>query len=173
MKPSPRSCYVLELSVEPGGSRWAELHAYTDPRKLAALVKRFCKNEHGFSAYHAIWYGATLGIWVVQAGVVTRFVDLHPWISARRGRGEAVPLARKAALRRALDLGAPGEPYDEDLPAKVKLAVDWDEVAALLPALKQPLLRRGEATPVRRVRGARRASYLEDEVQFGSVDPEE
>lgn len=45
------------------------------------------------SAYHAIWYGATLALWVVQKGEVVQCVDLYDYIKASlQGKGP-MPLA--------------------------------------------------------------------------------
>lgn len=176
MKPAPRSLYVLELSVQPGGSRWAELHAYAEPRHLKAWVRSFCANEDGLPAYHAIWYGATLGIWTVQRGAVTKFVDLHRHVLARVGRAEPEPLSRRGALKRLLrQAGAPDEDdddFDLEAYARVKLSVDWDAVAARLPALREPTIAPGELATIRHGRPPRVETYLEDEVLFGSYDAE-
>ncbi|MBL9106173.1 MAG: hypothetical protein JNL82_34945 [Myxococcales bacterium] len=158
MKPAPRSCYVLELSVEPGGSRWAELHAYTDPRHLHALLTEFCSNPGGISAYHAIIYGARLGVWIVQRGEVARFVDLHPHITARLGRAGPVALTDTRGLRELT--GPIDDGYEEDLPERIELGVAWPDVAAALPALEEPRLAPGERTPIRHAGRRPRGAYL-------------
>jgi hypothetical protein len=75
------SVYVLECSVQPGGSRWAELHTYTTPGPILRVLDRLCANEHGFFAYHTLWYGAVVGLWTIHHGEVVDFTDLHPYVS--------------------------------------------------------------------------------------------
>ncbi len=175
MKPAPRSCYVLELSVQPGGSRWAELHAYSDARHIQRLLKDFCKNQGGMSAYHAIWYGdAVLGIWVVQRGVVVKFINLYSYITAKLGRMEPLPLSRKAALKRLLDAHCEEDDDDGDeLCEQIKLGLLWDALAPRLPALKEPRLAPGERGSIKHRKPPGMSTYLdEDGVLFGSVDAE-
>lgn len=185
---------MLELSVQPGGSRWAELHAYADPAHIRAWLEAFCDNGAGTSAYHAIWYGATLGIWIVQQGEVVHFIDVHPHISARIGDSQAVPLADEkgcgALVRGARkrveededeDEGAEEDDAfddyeDEDLDTfdAMKLELDWEAIARQLPPLLEPRLMPGQRTRIRR--GAKRstvASYLRGgSLEFGSYDHE-
>lgn len=90
--PQEKSCYVVETSVGPGGARWAELHAYTDLRHVRHCIDRFCHNGGGDPAYLGIHYGATLSVWTIQRGVVTDFLDLHPFIEVKLGDQPAVKL---------------------------------------------------------------------------------
>lgn len=181
---APRSCYVLELSVQPGGSRWAELHAYTEPRHIRAWIGSFVSNPAGLSTYHAIWYGATLGVWVVQRGVVVGFVDLEPHLRARLGDSPWVPLSGAQALVIAArpkddedeEDDEPADFEDCDLEAyeAMELALDWDAVAAQLPALELPLLEPGQRTPLTYAAPLKIDTYLDtcDSLRFGSHDAE-
>jgi hypothetical protein len=197
--PPKKSCYVVELSVSPGGSRWAELHAYTEPAHLRAMIERFCENDGGMSAYYSIWYGAVLGVWTLQHGEVAAFLDLHPHIRARIGDWTAVPLADEEGCRRLMvkwrrvQGGDPDEEDGEDdsgldddlLRAfidegddeayeQVKFEADWGAIAARLPALDPPLLGPRESTAVARGKAAPGPddTSLYAEVRFGSYHGE-
>jgi hypothetical protein len=188
-----RSCYVLELSVGPGGSRWAELHAYSDPDHIQAWLESFCNNDSGMSAYHGIWYGATLGIWIVQRGDVVDFIDVHPFIHARAGEGGAsAPLSDTKACMKVVREAvkgpgkAAGEAHDEDEEddedddfdwddyERVTLVLDWEAIAARLPPLKPPLLLPGQRTKTRHPKKKWKVdTYFEgDSILFGSYDEE-
>lgn len=181
MEPSDKSCYVLELSVGPGGSRWAELHTYSDPGHLRAILERFCRNPDGFSAYHAIWYGAVLGVWVVQLGKTTAFIDLHPFIRARLGDKPPQTLDDKEGCL-GLVIEARSEKDDDDdfqdgdieTYAQMKLEADWTAVAARLPALEAPLLSPRQQTRIVTTIEAPAEAYFpnEEALEFGSYDPE-
>jgi hypothetical protein len=182
---------VLELSVQPGGSRWAELHVYSDPAHIRAWLEVFCDNDGGISAYHAIWYGATLGIWVVQRGDVVQFIDVYPHVSARLGAAPPVPLADDSGCRtlgRAWRKSEAEEDeseiveqdddeYDEedfDTYAAMKLELDWEAIARQLPPLMEPRIMPGQKTPIRRSKPLPEvASYLRPgSIAFGSYDHE-
>lgn len=200
--PAPRdlSCYVLELSVSPGGSRWAELHAYSDPAHIRACLEDFCSNGAGTSAYHAIWYGATLGVWVVQAGDVVDFIDVYPSIDVRLGDRGPVPLCDDDATRKLLveervrrvNAERAGQELDEDddtdddianehyndvdmdIYEAMELSLDWARVAARLPALTPPLLDPGARTHLRFAPSLPSRGYLAHKsvIKFGSRDQE-
>lgn len=141
------------------------------------FLRNFCKNEHGFSAYHALFYGgAVLGIWVVQRGEVVKFVDLYAYITARLGRSESVPLSRKVAVKRMLAAEYDEEQDDDGdlLCRRIKLGYSWDEVAARLPALKEPRLAPGERCSIknRKKRPGVPVYRRKGGVLFGSVDVE-
>ncbi|MDI1478183.1 hypothetical protein [Polyangium sp. y55x31] len=197
--PQDRSCYVLELSVGPGGSRWAELHTYTSLDHLRACLDVFLENGGGTSAYHAIYYGATLGVWTVQGGDVVGFVDLHPFIQVRHldkppvaltdeAGTSALVYARRKELYEKDREGADAEDEEDEIPGpnewddsdlityeEMTMAVDWSGVLARLPALEPPLLAPGERAKVRYDRWTKspRAMYASNKsVRFGSHDVE-
>lgn len=164
-----KSCYVLELSVQPGGSRWAELHAYTEPGHLKLWLEAFCRNET-MGAYHAMLYGATLGLWVVQRGVVARFIDLHPHIRAHLPEdGGVVQLDQKEKLE---EIASAQAESDFDYYDRVRLEPFWDAIELKLPALEAPLLISGGETEVKNPYAVTIDTYLEDHVTFGSYDAE-
>ena len=196
MAPSQeRSCYVLELSVQPGGSRWAELHAYSRLDHIRACLDVFLENGGGTSAYHAIGYGATLGIWTVQRGDVVNFVDLYDFIQVRHRDKPPVSLADDKALRalvyaRRLEFYAEeGEEVDaEEIPdaddwddydlttyEEMTLELDWSAVTARLAPLEPPLLAPGERTMARYDPGKKKPRYMYAQsrsVRFGSYEVE-
>ncbi|MFT3770998.1 MAG: hypothetical protein QM820_36740 [Minicystis sp.] len=196
-----KSTYVVELSVGPGGSRWAELHAYADPAHVRWVIERFCKNLGGMSAYHAIWYGAILGVWTLQRGEVTSFVDLHAFLTVELpGKGTAKLDDREGCLRLVLerrkeihlaeranaedgDDEEEDEYGDEDFDdvdlqtyEEMVLKADWSAVAAELSPLDPPLLASGERTAVAiadRWKMQRRSYlFLGHTIRFGSYDEE-
>jgi len=162
------SCYVLELSVQPGGSRWAELHTYPQPGHLRLILEQFCANEGGLSAYHAIWYGATLGIWVIQRGAVAAFVDLHPHIRATLG--ERSLLLSDPALDAVRD-----EIEDAwDTADAIKLELFWDPIEIALPPLVPPVLARGDSvSPAGIPESSETYLGVADELAIGSVEAEQ
>lgn len=185
-----KSCYVVELSVGPGGSRWAELHAYSQPAHVRWVIEQFCKNPGGMSAYHAIWYGAVLGVWTIQGGEVTVFLDLHPLLRAGLDGKPTVALDDNKGCLRLVREGRPevdededeesdDEDYDDadfDTYERMVLTFDWKVIAARLPALEPPLLAPGEQTTTVRAKkaGLPKGTYLQLErsVSFGSRDVE-
>jgi hypothetical protein len=197
--PRDLSCYVLELSVSPGGSRWAELHAYSDPAHIRVWLADFCANHSGFSAYHAISYGATLGVWVIQAGAVVDFIDVYPNISVQLGDHAPVPLRGDATRAlvvaeriRRIEAERAGKPpgdddennddmasedyndIDMDIYEAMKLHLDWAAVAARLPPLAPPLLAPGDRTHLRFSATLAARGYLADKsvIKFGSREQE-
>lgn len=75
----PRSCYLLEFSVGPGGARLGDVYAGTT---VDALRETTTARWHGYGVdgYLILWYGAVLHLWVVQEGVIVEGVDLHPYL---------------------------------------------------------------------------------------------
>lgn len=136
------SAYILELSVPPGGSAWAETHTWTEPWQLRLILEEFCANDDNLAAYHCLTQRATLGVWVVQRGHLVDFVDLHPYVLVETPAG-ARPLgelkADEAALAPLLD-----GPDDAWLEA-VRLSLAWDALEERLPTLSSPLLQPDEA----------------------------
>ncbi|GAA2422375.1 hypothetical protein GCM10010191_37670 [Actinomadura vinacea] len=75
------SCYLLEFSVGPGGSRLGDVYAASD---LAALRETF-EGRWGDGYDHVIpyqlmWYGAVLHLWVVQKGRIVEGFVLRPYL---------------------------------------------------------------------------------------------
>lgn len=182
-----RSAYVLELSVQPGGSRWAEVHVYSKLEHIRAWLEEFCKND-SMSAYHAIWYGATLAIWVVQKGQVVQCIDLHPYIKASLDGSASIPLADTdgclALVRAAREVETSDEEEEEaadddwddddiDTLDRVKLEFSWVDISAQLPPLEPPLLKPGQKIRIKHKKKPKMPTYTDSGVfSFGSYDHE-
>jgi hypothetical protein len=132
------SAYILELSVGPGGSRWAETHTWTEPWQLRAILEQFCENDGNLAAYHCISYGATLGIWVVQQGRLLDFILVGLPDGHR-------PLREFLDDERALNAYLDGRLDDwlED----VELTLAWEPIAGRLPRLLAPVLTPDDEVP--------------------------
>lgn len=180
-----RSAYILELSVQPGGSRWAEVHVYSKLEHIRAWLEEFCKND-SMSAYHAIWYGATLAIWVVQKGQVVQCIDLHPHIKASLMGSAPIPIADEEGclelIRNArqkdeeADEGEEDDDWDDDdidILDQMKLEFSWVEISAQLPALEPPLVQPGQRIRIKHKKKPKMATYVENGAfSFGSYDHE-
>jgi len=181
-----RSAYILELSVQPGGSRWAEEHVYAKLEHIRAVLEAFCKND-SMAAYHAIWYGTTLAIWVVQKGLVVQYVDLHPHIQARlddfpplaiTDREGCLELIRKCRNRQGPNAHNDADDddwFDEDIEAlqRMRLECAWLEVAPQLPELEPPLVQPGQKIRIKHKKKPKLPTYVETGVHlYGSYDHE-
>lgn len=136
------SAYILELSVGPGGSRWAETHTWTEPWQLKLILEEFCSNDDNLAAYHCISYGATLAIWVVQQGHLVDFIDLHPYLLVTLPDGKR-PLGEFRADEPALNAFLDGR--EDDWLEDVELTLFWDPIEERLPKLRAPVLQPGES----------------------------
>lgn len=191
MSAEAKSAYVIETSVGPGGSRWAEIHAYNDKSHIEAVLRSFCENR-SMEAYHAIWYGADLYAYAVQRGAVTVAIDLHRHLYAKIGSSPSVRLDDEAALRAMIlaSVRAARESDDEldeddndealwddlgdwDVFDRVELFVDWPAIDALLPALEAPWLGPGQRTPLAcALSNVGAYLTLSQTLRFGSEDRE-
>ncbi|MEZ4448538.1 MAG: hypothetical protein R3B09_03585 [Nannocystaceae bacterium] len=190
-----KSCYALELSVGPGGSRWGELHAYTEPEHLRWVIDGFCQNRGGMSAYHGIWYGARLGVWVIQRGAIVGFVDLHPLLAVTVPGAGTAPLSDTGACdrlvvarRRQLALESDEDPdeFEEEadelddvtfeIYEAITMALDYEALRAALPPLEAPLLASGQRTARRWCMDEARPQgiylFVGKSVRFGSYEVE-
>lgn len=188
-----KSTYVLETSVGPGGSRWAEIHAYTSRDHIKACLTAFCKNDQ-MQAYHAIWYGAVLVIYTIQRGAVVACLDLHPHLFARLDDTGPLPLTETKTLcalvraRRPQSSEAPA-PADEDEELdplddwddsdvatfdSVELSFDWPAIERQLAALSEPLLGPEESMRIElKIKLPEDAYlYLSKTLEYGSEDRE-
>ncbi|WP_436771208.1 hypothetical protein [Yinghuangia sp. YIM S09857] len=123
------SCYVLEFSVDHGGSRMADVHAFGDLDALRASFERRCARfgePGGVDAYLVMWYGAVLHLWVVQLGAIVEGIDLHPYLRTGNPRYDE-------ALARLLDIQRQGIEDDEwnGLFDLISQAFAYDMAAAL------------------------------------------
>jgi len=185
-----RSAYILELSVQPGGSRWAEVHVYSKLEHIRAWLEVFCKNDT-MGAYHAIWYGVTLAIWVVQKGEVVQCIDLYDYIKASLDGSEAMPIADRdgclALVRNARAANKTEEDEedaeeagdfdwdDEDIDTleRMKLEFSWVEISAQLPPLEPPLVQPGQKIRIKHKKKPKLDTYVENGAfSYGSYDHE-
>lgn len=166
------SCYVVELSVQPGGSRWAEIHVYSRPQAVQHVLETFCKDSWQ-AAYHGMSYGALLGIWTIQNGKVTAFLDLHDLLRVSHADFGEARMSDKARYQAFLDKVHKEENFDRF--NEVKVTMDWDAIANALPPLNKPLLMSGDSLERVTLPKAlkRKDSYLDPaEIVWGSNDQE-
>ena len=137
----PKSCYILELSVTPGGARRGDLFTYNRP----AHVRRCLEHEFhspdpqnlAYTAALAAGHRETIVVWVVEAGKLVRAIDLHPYIRIRLDDDPAIPIA---------DARERDEGWKDRLAGGGRIAfeIDWDSISAETPALHGEPLRPGE-----------------------------
>jgi hypothetical protein len=141
--PTSKSCYLLELSVEPGGARRWDVFAYNSPEHIRrCLEQEFLGTDADateLAAYLAVWYGETIKISIVDDGRVVRTLDLHPFIRVRIGDGPLVPLTESRTYKETWP-GEGGEPLGK----AVHFELDWPSIRAELPALTGAQLMPGE-----------------------------
>jgi|LNFM01.1.fsa_nt_gb hypothetical protein len=195
MSDDKKSAYVIETSVGPGGSRWAEIHAYSDKSHIEAVLRQFCENQ-SMQAYHAIWYGADLFVYAVQRGAVQQAIDLHAHIFAKTSSSSSVRLddedgLRKMVLDAVREARAAGGAEDNadaddevdtvdwddlddwDVFDRVELFVDWPAIEAKLAPLEAPLLLAGQRTSLEcDINNVGQYLMLSRTLRFGSEDRE-
>jgi hypothetical protein len=174
--PTGPSTYALELSIDPGGGRRGDVFVYNRLEHVRRVLEQeFMAENRGLAAYLSIWYGERILLWVMQRGRVVEAIDLQPMIRVHGLGLEGVPLADKAKLaplRRDDHLGEAVMSDEKD----VRFEIDWDRLAADVPALEGDLLRPGQSTLVKGGAATIRAlrSYLSvcDELHYGYNDLE-
>ena len=121
-----RDCYVLELSVQPGGARWAELHTYTLKENILSIFRDFVENNE-MAVFFTVQCEATLKIWVVRNGEVDDDVNLVSYLRIQtEDNGEFD--ADDPDLYDLLE--------DTDTAADAsKIRVDWTELTKDIPEL--------------------------------------
>jgi hypothetical protein len=137
------SCYLLELSVEPGGARRCDVFAYNRPEHIRqCLEQEFLGSDADateMAAYLAVWYGETIKVSTVQDGSVVSTVDLRPFIRVRIGDGPLVPLATSKPYKDTWP-GDGGEPLGQP----VRFELDWPAIRETLPVLTGTTFMPGE-----------------------------
>lgn len=121
----PRSCYLLEFSVLPGGVRLGHVHAGGDLGELLEAFGRDWEEAGEMFGHLVLSYGAVLHLWIVQQGVIVGGIDLHPFLRTGDGRCDW------ALDRDALAAVAP--PLTGPVLAAGRVGVRWAE-----PALRHP-----------------------------------
>ncbi|GAA5770787.1 hypothetical protein Aros01_07315 [Streptosporangium roseum] len=77
-----RSCYVLEASVRPGGSRQGLLFAYPDLESIHAVVDELVLGDSVDASMQRdlLARRGLLTLWVVQEGLLIEGIDLKPYL---------------------------------------------------------------------------------------------
>lgn len=142
-----KSCYVVELSVEPGGSRRGDVIAVGTKALVKKVLEREFRNPDpmlmGIAASMALGYGETILVWVVQQGNVAAVVDVHPFLTAHTDGLAPARLDDRAACKAVAKAIACGDYAKEG--AKVRFTLDWKGLDRALPALEGRTLRRSDA----------------------------
>lgn len=131
------STYVIQLSVgEFGGMPWTEHHVFSELSRVREALEAFStapleRREHAF------WSDATLGVWVVQLGHVTGFVNLSEYFSTTIN-DQRVTLPEVRASE-SIDVD---ELLEEGV--ELPLRLDWPRLETRLPKLMEPLLQSTE-----------------------------
>lgn len=136
-----QSCYILEVSVEPGGARRATGFVYNSLAHIRKCLEQefLAENpdDRAGAASLAVCYGETIALWVIEKGCVVSVVDLRPFISVRMRDEPACPLLE--AVKR--DEAWQDQLSDGHL---FRFELDWDSIARAAPPLRGKKLRPGE-----------------------------
>jgi hypothetical protein len=161
-----RSFYLLEMSVPPGAFRQAELHTYSDLDLIRRVLESWADScSDGGDIVFAS--GATLGIWVVQLGKVTAYIDLRDHVFVKDGSNSRVSISSEAVLE------AVANASDWVELARFELSLEWEAIRPLVPPLQAPLLEPGRTVRLRRPKKLGPPdSYLPGVTRIGSIDEE-
>lgn len=169
----PKSCYVLELSVAPGGARRGDLFTYSRMVHIRRCLEQELLGpdpaDRAYAASLAAGHGETIALWVVEGGKLIRGIDFCPHIRIRVGDDPPIPLpealSRDDAWKDRLSDGA-----------RIAFEIDWRAIAAEVPALRGDPLRPGEVLELDADEDALAPfdSYLEiaEEIRYGYEDLE-
>lgn len=169
-----KSAYVVEYSVMPGGARRGNLLVCNTPAHVRAIIawEYAGDPQHAaLAADFAAFYGSVIGVWTVQHGKATAFLDLHRYLRARIDGAPPVRLDDEAALEA---LREKREDEERDFVEAAEFDVDWDGIAAALPALEPPLLAPDETLVISELGLDVAESHLSlaDELAWGWNDTE-
>lgn len=175
-----RSCYVLELSVDPGGARRGDVYVYNRLDHVRRVLEQeFLPEEPAAAAlagYLAVWYGERILLWVVREGRVAEAIDLHPFlrVSSTAVPGGAVALDDKAGLAPLRAAFEKGDGFGDELGLRFEL--DWERIAGRAPALAGEPLRPGGSIKLKggaaQFRSLGSHLALADELPYGYSDLE-
>ncbi len=130
-----KSCYVLELSVRPGGARRGDFFTYNNIEHIRSILEQefLSENEEARAlfTYLATCYGETIALWVIQASKIVKVIDLRPYIVAHFPDGLVHKLDQD--LLEDIEDGCVAE-FD----------LNWEEIQQQIPVLQEPLLQPGE-----------------------------
>ncbi|MEZ4383126.1 MAG: hypothetical protein R3A79_17495 [Nannocystaceae bacterium] len=148
----PRPSFLcLQFDVDPGGARKDAHWIRATLAEIRADLEAELRDGH--SLYYLCWYGARLRLHVFQGGAYERSVDLLPLL---RVDIDGYPTITFNADGEAegydfedddYEGSLSGMMFDDDLPP-YRCALDWERVAALVPALREPVVDRGELVNV-------------------------
>jgi hypothetical protein len=130
-----KSAYVVELSVQPGGARRANMIVCSKSAHVRAVLEwEFAgsPDHRALAADLAVFYGETIGVHVVQAGTFAKFVDLHPFLRAHVDGAPPILLDDTAAIEA---LRAQREEEGRDFVEEAEFDIDWAGIEKALPAL--------------------------------------
>jgi len=142
------SCYILEVSVEPGGARRGTAFVYNSLAHIRKCLEQEFLAEHPDEragvASLAVCYGETIALWVVEEGRVVSVVDLRPFISVRVRDEPACPLMEAVHRDNAWqDQLSDGNVF--------RFELDWDSVVRATPPLRGSKLGPGESLELQEV----------------------
>jgi hypothetical protein len=174
-----KSCYLLELSVAPGGARRGHFFAYNKLEHLYDLLRQEFQTEEilyrGCAASLAVWYGQTMVIWVFEEGKLVSAVDLAPFVHVT-ALGRRFRLSEAGQVSRELDEPDDWEAFDDEA---IGFDFDWEGISREAPPLRGTPLQPGETMPVS-IDAAITAPFFtylvddpESEVPYGFYDAEE
>jgi hypothetical protein len=147
-----KSFYILELSIQPfDEGRRADMLVYNRPEHLLDLLKQEFQTEalerRSRASALCIGYGATLVIWVVQQGKVTKAIDLHPFIHVSLGGRPTLPLTEGEELMKMMSQADVEEEYDFS-EVDPRFEIDWPAISKQLEPLKGEVLERGQRSGI-------------------------
>ena len=146
-----KSCYVLEIRVEPGGWRRDSTWVTTVPDELReVLAREFLGDDAAFAAEIVLEYGQEMSIGAIQNGYPPETEDIHSFLTVWLPGLQPLRLD-DGARRRAAAKHLERLRGDADALRGIRFELDWDGIAAKLPALKGELLRPGEILEIREV----------------------
>lgn len=139
-----KSCYILEMSVQPGGSRKGEFFVYKTWKEIKHTLQKQLQIDRNCicdNAYHFGWYDQTAAIWVFEHGQLVKYIDLRPFITLsifgctftvdqRNQHHDIIDENYEKLSWNIMD-------YDTITP---KFSVNWDTIEAKLPTLIEPIL---------------------------------
>lgn len=120
-----KDCFILEMSVSPGGWRWAEMHTYTKKENIFSILNLYLNGE---MCIPSLGYGVWLYLYVIENGTIIEYIDLHDYLQVKFS-GYSLEKTNSQAFYDIME--ELGDFDDSELPEH-EILFDWD-------ALKQRL----------------------------------